>query len=102
MNIGISLKAYAFSHMKHEKLGSKSTQSLYTFIQSEVQKMTSGKSDKDKFKNHIQTMCTSADMGEKNVQSFKKTGLKLYEKLQSHGTHYLALTRGTTLFIYKG
>ena len=40
MNIGISLKAYAFSHMMHEKLGSKSTQSLYIFIQSEVQKMT--------------------------------------------------------------
>ena len=40
MNIGISLKAYAFSHMMPEKLGSKSTQSLYTFIQSEVQKMT--------------------------------------------------------------
>ena len=40
MNIGISVKAYAFSHMMHEKLGSKSTQSLYTFIQSEVQKMT--------------------------------------------------------------
>ena len=39
MNIGISLKAYAFSHMMHEKLGSKSTQSLYTFIQSAVQKM---------------------------------------------------------------
>ena len=29
MNIGISLKAYAFSHTIHEKLGSKSTQSLY-------------------------------------------------------------------------
>ena len=40
MNIGISLKAYAFSHMMHEKLGSKSTHSLYTFIQTEVQKMT--------------------------------------------------------------
>ena len=40
MNIGISLKAYTFSHMMHEKLGSKSTQSLYTFVQSEVQKMT--------------------------------------------------------------
>ena len=40
MNIGISLKAYAFSHMIHEKLGSKSIHSLYTFIQSEVQKMT--------------------------------------------------------------
>ena len=38
MNIGISLKAYEFSH--NEILGSKSTQSLYTFIQSEVQKMT--------------------------------------------------------------
>ena len=30
-------------------------------------------------------MCTSADPGE-NVQSFKKTSLKLYEKLQSQGT----------------
>ena len=40
MNIGISLKAYAFSHMMHEKLDSKSTHSLYTFIQSEVQKMS--------------------------------------------------------------
>ena len=40
MNIGISLKTYEFSHMMHEKLGSKSTHSLYTFIQSEVQKMT--------------------------------------------------------------
>ena len=40
MNIGISLKAYAFSHMIHEKLGSKSTHSLYTFIKSGVQKMT--------------------------------------------------------------
>ena len=43
------------------------------------------KFQKNKFKNHIQTTCTSADMGE-NVQSFKKTGLKLYEKLQSQGT----------------
>ena len=33
-------------------------------------------------------MCTSADLGE-NVQSFRKTGLKLYEKLQSQGTHIL-------------
>ena len=33
-------------------------------------------------------MCTSADPGE-NVQSFKKIGLKLYEKLQWHGTHCL-------------
>ena len=40
MKIGISLKANEFSHMMHEKLGSKSTQNLYTFIQSEVQKMT--------------------------------------------------------------
>ena len=40
MNIGISFKECAFSHMMHEKLGSKSTHSLYTFIQSEVQKMT--------------------------------------------------------------
>ena len=40
MNIGISLKAYAFSHMMLKKSGSKSTHSLYTFIQSEVQKMT--------------------------------------------------------------
>ena len=32
-------------------------------------------------------MCTSADPGKKHVQSFKKTGLKLYEKLQSQGTH---------------
>ena len=27
--------------------------------------------------------------GRKHVQSFKKTGLKLYEKLQWHGTHWL-------------
>ena len=40
MNIGISLKAYAFSRMMLKKSGSKSTHSLYTFIQSEVQKMT--------------------------------------------------------------
>ena len=40
MNTDISLKTYAFSHMMHEKLGSKSTHSLYTFIKSEVQKMT--------------------------------------------------------------
>ena len=40
MNIGISLKAYEFSHMMHEKLGSKNTQNLYNFLQSEVQKMT--------------------------------------------------------------
>ena len=40
MNIGILLKVYAFSHIMHEKLGSKSTQSLYTVIQSEVQIMT--------------------------------------------------------------
>ena len=36
INIGISLKAYAFSHMMHEKLGSKSTHS--TFIKSEAKK----------------------------------------------------------------
>ena len=66
MNIGISLKAYEFSHMMHEILGSKSTQSLYTFIQSEVQKMTKlkWKSDKNKFKNQIQTTYTSVDTGE--------------------------------------
>ena len=46
------------------------------------------KSDKNKFKNHIQTMCTSTDLGE-NVLSFKKTSIKLYEKLQSEGTHCL-------------
>ena len=42
MNTGISLKAYMyeFSHMMHEILGSKSAQSLYIFIQSEVHKMT--------------------------------------------------------------
>ena len=39
MNTGISFKANEFSHMMHE-MDSKSTQSLYTFIQSEVQKMT--------------------------------------------------------------
>ena len=74
MNIGISLKAYEFSHMMHEKLGSKSTQSLYTLIQSEVQKMTKlkWKSDKNKFKNHIQTMCTSADMGENMCKVSKR------------------------------
>ena len=33
-------------------------------------------------------MCTSADPGE-NVQSFKTTGLILYEKLQWHGTNGL-------------
>ena len=41
INIGISSKAYAFSHMMHEKLGSKSTHSLYTFIKSEVRKWQS-------------------------------------------------------------
>ena len=40
MNIWISLKAYAFSYMMHQKLGSKGTHSLYIFIKSEVQKMT--------------------------------------------------------------
>ena len=33
-------------------------------------------------------MCTSVDTGE-NMQSFKKTSLKLYEKMQSQGTHCL-------------
>ena len=40
MNIGISMKAYEFSHMMHEVLASESTQILYTFVQSGVQKMT--------------------------------------------------------------
>ena len=74
MNIGISLKAYEFSHMMHEVLGSKSTQSLYTFIQSKVQKMTklSGKSDKNKFKNQNQTTCTSVDTGENMCKVAKR------------------------------
>ena len=64
INIGSSLKA--LSHMMHEKLGSKSTHCRYTFIQFEVRKgqsLKSGKSDKNKFKNFIQTTCTSADPG---------------------------------------
>ena len=43
INIGISSKAYAFSHMMHEKLGSKSTHSLYTFMENDkvkVEKVT--------------------------------------------------------------
>ena len=56
--------------MMHEKLGSKSTQSLYTSIQSEVQKMT--KLKWKKFKNHIQTKCTSADMGENMCKVSKR------------------------------
>ena len=40
INIGILLKAYAFSHMMLEKLGSKSTHSLYTSIKSEGKEMT--------------------------------------------------------------
>ena len=73
--------------MMHEKLSSKGTHSLYTFIKSEVRKWQSwsGKSDKNKLKNYIQTTCTSADSGE-NMQSFKKTGIKLYEELQSQST----------------
>ena len=37
-------------------------------------------------KQIIQTTNTFADPG-KNVQSFKKTGIKLYEELQSQDTH---------------
>ena len=40
------MKAYAFSHMMYEKLGSKSTNSLYTFMKSEVKKMTKLKWEK--------------------------------------------------------
>ena len=72
--------------MMHEKLGSKSTHSLYTFIESEVKNMKKLKWKKwqNKLKNHIKSTCTSADLGE-NMRSFKK----LYEKMQSHGTHCL-------------
>ena len=38
INIGISCKAHAYSHMVHEKLRSKGTQSSYTFIKSEVRR----------------------------------------------------------------
>ena len=91
MNIGISLKAYEFSHMMHEKLGSKSTQSLYTFIQYEVQKMTVKveKVTKINLKIISKPRAVNCRHGRKHVQSFKKTGLKLYEKLQSKGTHCL-------------
>ena len=40
------IEAYTFSHMMHEKSGSKSTHSMYTFIKSEVQKMTEVKIEK--------------------------------------------------------
>ena len=38
INIGISLKAHAYSHMMHMKLHSKGTHCLNTFTKSEVRK----------------------------------------------------------------
>ena len=63
INIGISSKVHAYSHMMPEKLCSKDTNNLYTFIKSKVRKWQSQsrKSDKNKFKNYIQTISTSAD-----------------------------------------
>ena len=76
-------------HIFMEKLSSKGTHSLYTFIKSvakndkvEVEKV------KNKFKNYIQTTCTSAEPGE-NISSFKKISIKLYDELQSQATHCL-------------
>ena len=90
INIGISSKAHTYSLMMHEKLCSKGTQSLYTFINSEedndkvkVEKVT------NEFKNYIQTTCTSADSGKNMCKVSKKTGIKLYEELQLQGIHCL-------------
>ena len=80
----ISIKLY-------EELRSQGTHCHNIFIESEVRKWQSsqsGKSNKNKCKDYIQTICTSSDYGE-NVQSFKKIGIKLYEELRSQGTHCL-------------
>ena len=37
----------------------------------------------------MKSRCRSSDYGEKNVQSFRKIGIKLYEELCSRGTHCL-------------
>ena len=75
----------------YEELRSQGTHCHNIFIEFEVRKwqsLQSGKSNKNKRKDFIQTICTSSDHGE-NVQSFKKIGIKLYEELRSQGTHCL-------------
>ena len=78
MHIGISLKAYEFSHMMHEKLGSKSTQSLYTFIQFEVQKITKLKWKKVTKINLkiISKPCALLQTWEKTCAKFQKDRFK--------------------------
>ena len=52
------------------------THCLYTFIESEVRKWQSsqsGKSDKNKFKDYIQTTCTSPDHGENMCKVSKRS-----------------------------
>ena len=70
MIILISLKAFAFSHMMHEKLGSKSTHGLYTFIKSEEVKVE--KVTKINLKTISKTTCTSADPGENMCKVSKR------------------------------
>ena len=89
---GISSKAYAFSHMMH-KLGLKGTHSLYIFMKSEERK------ENDKFKVKKVTKLNLKIISKphaflqtrekKMCKVSKKTGLKLYEKLQTRGTHSL-------------
>ena len=57
--------------MMHEKLGSKGTHCLYNSIKSENDKVDKVESDKNKFKNYIQTTCTSADPGENMCKAQK-------------------------------
>ena len=82
MNKGISLKAYEFSHMMPEKLGSKSTHSLYTFIQSEVQKMTKLKWKKwQKNLKIISKPRALLQTREKTCAKFKKDRFKIVWKV---------------------
>ena len=65
----ISMKLY-------KELRLQGTHCLYTFIQSEVRKWQSsqsGKSDKNYFKDYIQTICTSPDHGENMCKVSKRS-----------------------------
>ena len=76
INIGISSKVYAFSHMMHEKLGSKSTSSLYTFIKFENDKIKVEKKTKINLKI-ISKTCALLQIREKTCAKFQRDRFKI-------------------------
>ena len=82
MNIGISLKTYEFSHMTHEKLGSKSTQNVHfhTIWGSENDKVKVEKVTKINLKI-ISKPCALLQTWEKTCANFQKDRFKIVWKV---------------------